>query len=246
MKLLVLQQDEYDDAGSIIEWAFRRAHTLKTIVLTKGEALPAALPGEMTGALPEALDFDILFIMGGTMNVDEEGEFPWLAEEKAFIKRVIDAGKIVVGFCLGGQLIACALGGKVTKSAEPELGWHKVNFNKTAQTHPVLSVFGESAVIFQWHGDTFSVLPEGAALIAENPACAHHGFIYGNNVYAFQFHLELTYQMLYFFARQHESPQYQGPFVQRSDEIIKNYEYLLSNNKLMFDFLDRLVSIAPI
>jgi GMP synthase-like glutamine amidotransferase len=228
MKLLALQHDEYDDAGSIIEWALKNNHTLTTVVLTKGEKLP-----------PD-LDFDILFIMGGTMNVYEEDKFPWLAEEKVFIKKAVEAGKIAVGFCLGGQLLAVALGGKVTRNEETEIGWRTVNFNKTVQEHPVLSVFGESAVIFQWHSDTFSVLPENARLIASNDVCAHHGFIYGNNVFAFQFHLELTYQMAYLFAGELDKTGEKGRYVQSGEEIRRRHGYIAENNKLMFEFLDKL------
>ncbi|MDR2796036.1 MAG: type 1 glutamine amidotransferase [Spirochaetaceae bacterium] len=230
MKLLALQHDDYDDAGSIIEWAIRNNHSLDTVLLTKG------------GKLPSSLDFDILFIMGGTMNVYEEYKFPWLAEEKVFIKKTVDAGKIAIGFCLGGQLLAVALGGKVTGNTELEAGWRIVNFNKTAQEHPVLSVFGKNAVIFQWHSDTFSVLPENALLVASNDACAHHGFIYGNKVYAFQFHLELTYQMAYYFARELEKGGEKGMFVQSGEKIRKQHKHIKTNNKLMFDLLDRLAS----
>jgi GMP synthase-like glutamine amidotransferase len=229
MKLLALQHDKYDDAGSIIEWALSRNHALVTVVLTKN------------GKLPALLDFDILFLMGGTMNVYEEDKFPWLAEEKIFIKKVVNAGKTVIGFCLGGQLLAVALGGEVTKNVETEIGWRTVNFNETAQNHPVLSVFGKDAVIFQWHSDTFSVLPENALQIAYNDACANHGFIYGNNVYAFQFHLELTYQMAYYFANELEKSCEKGIFVQSSDEIRRGHRHIKTNKKLMFDLLDRIV-----
>jgi GMP synthase-like glutamine amidotransferase len=228
MKLLVLQHDDYDDAGSIIEWALSHNHSLTTVVLTKGEELPVSL------------DFDILFIMGGTMNVYEEDRFPWLAKEKSFIKKVVDSGKTVAGFCLGGQLLAVVLGGEVTRNRETEAGWRIVKFNKTAREHPVLSVFGENAVIFQWHSDTFSVLPENALLIASNDACSHQGFIYGNNVYAFQFHLELTHQITYYFARELEKSGEQGVYVQSGDEIRKQYRNIAANNTLMFAFLDRI------
>jgi GMP synthase-like glutamine amidotransferase len=228
MKLLALQHDEYDDAGSIIEWALKNSHTLVTVVLTKGEKPPPVL------------DFDMLFIMGGTMNVYEEDKFPWLAEEKVFIKKTVDAGKIAVGFCLGGQLLAAVLGGKVTKNEQAEIGWRTVRFNKTARKHPVLSIFGESAVIFQWHSDTFSVLPENAEPIAFNDICAHHGFIYGDNVFAFQFHLELTYQMLYLFAGELEKTGGKGRYVQSGEEIRRQHGNIAENNKLMFAFLDKL------
>jgi GMP synthase-like glutamine amidotransferase len=230
MKLLAIQHDDYDDAGSIIEWAVRGNHSLDTVVLTKG------------GKLPASLDFDILFIMGGTMSVHDEDEFPWLAEEKIFIKKTVDAGKTAIGFCLGGQLLAVALGGNVTRNKETEIGWRTVSFNKTAQKHPVLSAFGENAVIFQWHSDTFNVLPKNALPVASNDACAHHGFVYGNNVYAFQFHLELTYQMAYYFARELEKYGEKGIYVQSGEEIRKQYGNIASNNKLMFDFLDRIAA----
>jgi GMP synthase-like glutamine amidotransferase len=182
----------------------------------------------------------MLFIMGGTMNVYEEKRFPWLAEEKVFIKKAVDAGKTVIGFCLGGQLLAAALGGKVTRNMETEIGWRTVNFNKTAREHPVLSVFGENAVIFQWHSDTFSVLPENALPVASNDVCANHGFIYGDNVYAFQFHLELTYRIAYYFASELDKSGEKGAFVQSGEEIKKQYKHIETNNKLMFDFLDRI------
>jgi GMP synthase-like glutamine amidotransferase len=124
MKLLALQHDDYDDAGSIIEWALSHNHSLTTVVLTKGEEIPASL------------DFDILFIMGGTMNVYEEDRFPWLAEEKVFIKKAADSGKTVVGFCLGGQLLAVVLGGEVTRNRETEAGWRIVNFNEPPRGKP--------------------------------------------------------------------------------------------------------------
>ncbi|MDR2785109.1 MAG: type 1 glutamine amidotransferase [Treponema sp.] len=228
MELLVLQHDEYDDAGSITEWALKNNHILTTVVLIKGEKLPPD-----TG-------FDILFIMGGTMNVYEEEKFPWFAEEKTFIKKAVGAGKIAVGFCLGGQLLAAVLGGKVTKNEHAEIGWRMVQFNKTAREHPVLSVFGDSAVIFQWHSDSFGILPENAELTAFNDACPHHGFIYGNNVFAFQFHLELTYQMVYSFTRELEKTGEKGIYVQSADEIRRRHDRVIENNKLMFDFLDRL------
>jgi GMP synthase-like glutamine amidotransferase len=124
-----------------------------------------------------------------------------------------------------------------------------------------LSVFGKNAVVFQWHSDTFSVLPENALLIASNNACAHHGFIYGNNVYAFQFHLELTCQMslfqnrarlahsqlvleqaqmTYYFSLELEKAKEKGIFVQTGEEIRKQYRNIAVNNTLMFAFLDRI------
>jgi GMP synthase-like glutamine amidotransferase len=83
-------------------------------------------------------------------------------------------------------------------------------------------------------------LPENAKLIASNNACVHHGFIYNDNVFAFQFHLELTYQMAYSFARELEKSSEKGVYVQSGEEIRKQHGYINENNKLMFRFLDKL------
>ena len=69
---------------------------------------------------------DVLIVMGGAMNVDEEARHPWLADEKRFLRTAIDAGKPVLGICLGGQLIADVLGARVSRNRERELGWFDV------------------------------------------------------------------------------------------------------------------------
>ena len=75
---------------------------------------------------PSHLDFNWLIIMGGPMSVCDENRFPWLKDEKVFIKEAIQTGKIVLGICLGAQLIAAALDAPVYKNKHPEIGWFPV------------------------------------------------------------------------------------------------------------------------
>ena len=77
--------------------------------------------------LPGLDRFDLLVVMGGPMSVNDEERFPWLVREKEFLRTVIDAGKPVFGVCLGAQLIASAMGARVYKNREPEIGWFPVH-----------------------------------------------------------------------------------------------------------------------
>lgn len=105
-------------------------------------------------------DFDWLIIMRGSMNIYEEEKYPWLAVEKKFIARTIESGKIVLGICLGSQLIADVLGGRVSRNKYRELGWFPVTLTKEAKDSPVFSALPARFNVFQWHGDTFKI-PQG-------------------------------------------------------------------------------------
>ncbi len=104
------------------------------------------------------------------MNIYEEDRFSWLAREKIFIKDAIDAGKIVLGVCLGAQLIASVLGAKIHRNQYPEIGWFDVRLTDAARKSRVFKWLPERFTVFHWHGDTFD-LPPGATGIAESDAC---------------------------------------------------------------------------
>jgi GMP synthase-like glutamine amidotransferase len=102
MKIHCFQHVAFENPGTILEWANNKQHSLSYTNYF-----------EDNFSLPSIGDIDALIIMGGSMNVDQYDKFPWLKAEKEFIKRAIDAGKKVIGICLGSQLIASALGAKV-------------------------------------------------------------------------------------------------------------------------------------
>jgi len=95
-----------------------------------------------------------------------------------------------LGICLGAQLLADALGAKVTSNPEKEIGWFPVTRNDTIPGFlaPVLPI---DMTVFHWHGDTFGI-PENAVSLYSSKACAHQAFLYKNHVLGFQFHLETT------------------------------------------------------
>lgn len=118
-------------------------------------------------------EVDLLIIMGGLMSINEEEKYPWLIEEKKFITRIVKSGKPVLGICLGAQLLAEVLGGTVTRTDNPEYGWHKV-FRTDHQQDDHRKISGlereimlpATIEVFQWHQDTFSI-PPGAEHLYE-------------------------------------------------------------------------------
>jgi len=126
------------------------------------------------------------------MSVQDESEVPWLKQEKKYIKDAIEAEKIVIGICLGAQLIAEVLGAKVYKNKYREIGWFNIYTNPEISKTILKDIFRSSFEVFHWHGDTFDV-PEGTVPIAYSVATTNQGFIYDNRVIALQFHLETTF-----------------------------------------------------
>ncbi|MGV8838406.1 type 1 glutamine amidotransferase [Cellvibrio sp.] len=179
MRIHSLQHVPFEDIGSMASDFRTRGYALTTTHWYRGDLAPAVS------------DFDALVVMGGPMGIYDEAIYPWLADEKILIKETIAAGKIVLGVCLGAQLIADVLGGKVTRNPHKEIGWLPIIINPTAAIHPIAQVFARYPNVFHWHGDTFA-LPPGAVHLASSEGCANQAYVFQDQVYGFQFHLETT------------------------------------------------------
>jgi GMP synthase-like glutamine amidotransferase len=183
MNVLILKHAEMEGPGLIEGCLSRREIPYQIVDLYKGIHLPK----------PE--DFTHIVILGGPMNVYEEDRHPFLRHEDLFIKEAIQRGKSILGICLGAQLIAKALGGKVFKAPVQEIGWYDVSLTRMGYADPLFSRFPRTFSVFQWHEDTFDI-PRGGKLIATSSPISHQAFRYGENVYSFQFHLEVTEAMV--------------------------------------------------
>jgi GMP synthase (glutamine-hydrolysing) len=162
----------------------------------KEEKIPYQILNLESGVhLPKPDDYAGIVILGGLMNVYEEDRYPFLREEDLFIKEAIQRGKAVLGFCLGAQLVAKALGAKVTKALVKEIGWFDVSLTGAGLHDPLFSRLPETFSVFQWHEDTFNI-PSAGKLIATSNPIAHQAFRYGENAYGLQFHLEVTEEMI--------------------------------------------------
>lgn len=134
--------------------------------------------------------YDGLVVLGGPMGVYEADRYPHLRHEMDCIREAVESGKPVLGICLGAQLTAAALGAEVTRHQEREIGWYDLSPTSEGRADPVLREMGAAARVFQWHGDTFGI-PPGAVRLAGSAVCENQAFRYGDNVYGFQFHLEV-------------------------------------------------------
>lgn len=188
--------------------------------------------------LPRPSSPDLVIVMGGPMNVHDEAQFPWLAHEKRFLREVMDAGRPMLGICLGAQLLAQALGSEVHPCAEKEIGW----FDITRVASEDGFKFPAALKVLHWHGETFT-LPHGATHLARSQACKHQAFEFGGNIMGLQFHLETTPTSLESMIRNCRAELVPGPFIQSEEELGSaepaDYE---SINAMMSDILDYLIS----
>ena len=134
----------------------------------------------------DILSPDLVVVMGGPMGVYDTDRYPWLADEIAALRRRIEADRPLFGVCLGGQLIAAALGADVRKGSAREIGFAPLTLTEAGAAGPLRHL---TADLLHWHGDTFD-LPEGADLLATTPLYAQ-AFARGRNLLALQFHAEM-------------------------------------------------------
>ncbi len=196
---------------------YLKAHQAK-ITATEFFALPVDLPLELE-ALPDIDEVDLLIIMGGTMSVNDEANYPWLKLEKRWLRRYLSAGKPAIGLCLGGQLIANALGASVSRNQHQELGWMDVG--RVSHIPENYFQIPEKINIMQWHSETFEI-PRGGVRLAQNNVCQNQMYQIGRNVLGFQFHPEMTPHALQLLIENEEdSAVFNGEYVQPIAELKK-------------------------
>ena len=157
-----------DEAGAEIEW-FR--------VWQDG-----ILPRDISG-------HDALVVLGGEQSARDDETHPYLPELVRLARCFGDAGRAVLGICLGSQILARAYGADNLLGAAREFGWRSIGVTSEGRADPLLSDVGGEFTIFQWHADTFS-LPEGAVRLASSPIAENQAFRIGRAVYGTQFHFE--------------------------------------------------------
>jgi GMP synthase-like glutamine amidotransferase len=206
VKIHWLQHVPFEGLGAIEGWLVDRGHSLSRTRLYAGEEPPATPDG-----------FDWLIAVGGPMSVHQVGEHPWLAPEKRLIRRTADAGKRILGICLGAQLLAEVLGGAVRPNGEREIGWFPVRAIPGGAGSPF--GFPPEIRVFHWHGETFS-LPPGSVWLAESDGCAHQAFAVGSRILGLQFHLEMREADIVRLADACAGELTAGRYVQPAEEFI--------------------------
>lgn len=181
MNILVLQHLRVEHSGIFAEFWREAGHTEHIVELDEGEAIP-----DLHG-------FDIMAVMGGPMDVWQEDAYPWLVKEKAAIRHWVRGLKRpYLGFCLGHQLLADALGGKVGLMERPEVGLTTIELTNIGRTDRLFNGVDPILRTLQWHGAEVSMPPMGGEILAENAACAIQAMRVGSHAYGFQYHMEIT------------------------------------------------------
>jgi GMP synthase-like glutamine amidotransferase len=230
LKIHCFQHVSFEGLGCIDQWIKEKGHSVN---FTKFYA---------DAALPDINSIDWLIIMGGPMGVYDDDKFSWLKKEKEFIKQAIAANKTVIGICLGSQLIAEALGSKVYKNTEKEIGWFDVALTRDGRKNKLLAGFENNFKVFHWHGDTFD-LPANAVHLIQTSICKNQAFLYKEKVLGLQFHFEVTKETLTEMTTHGRDELTEGNFVQSETEILSKEEHIKNNNTKLFDILDRLTSL---
>jgi GMP synthase (glutamine-hydrolysing) len=145
--------------------------------------------------VPATLEEDGLVVLGGGMGVSDADRLPYLRDEMRLLAGTVGAGRPVLAVCLGSQLLAAALGGKVSKAPRKEIGWYTVDLLAGARDDLLFAAAPESFTAFHWHGDAFT-LPAGAAPLASSALTPFQAFRAGPRAWGFQFHLETDRQTL--------------------------------------------------
>ena len=219
MRAHYLQHVPFEGLGSIESWLQNTGYEISSTQFFN------------TGVLPDIEEFDFLIVMGGPMSVNDEAEHPWLVTEKKFIRRTIEAGKPVLGICLGAQLIANALAGKVFSNLEKEIGWFPVEAVESESAS--VFRFPKETEVFHWHGETFN-LPKGAVQIAKSKGCKNQALQISNNVIGLQFHLETTPHSAQAIVENCRDELVEGEYIQSEAEILSvSAERYSSINKVM-------------
>ncbi len=181
LRLIVFQHVCVEHPGSFRDVMAEGGHTWHAVELDRGEAIP------------ELCGFDAMLVMGGPMDVWQETLHPWLHEEKRAIRDWVRSGRPFLGMCLGAQLLAVALEGRVGMMAgTPEVGLSTVWQTEAGSEEFLFRGMAPESPCFQWHSAEVQEMPPGSRLLATSPGCRVQAFAWGSCAYGLQYHLELT------------------------------------------------------
>ena len=230
MKVHYIQHASFEGINCLSPWFNKQGHQVTGSHLYRGDVLPSVD------------SFDWLVVLGGPMSVHCTEAHPWLVAEKKLIQQAIDNKKIVLGICLGGQLIANVLGATVKKNKYKEIGWHTIQRCDEIENSVLKGIFPKQMSMFHWHGDTFDI-PAGATPIASSTACLNQGYVIGDRIVGLQCHPETTPEFIKYLAEAGQDELAESsPFIQRTEQLYVDEQTYRSINGVMFAIMERLES----
>ena len=175
--IVIIRHVAHEGPGYLADVLRENNLEFRLVRVDAGEPIPSSLAA-----------FGGIVFMGGPMSVNDP--LPWIGGAVRLIRAALDADVPVLGHCLGGQLIAKAMGGVITRNQVPEFGWHSIACVKSVATETWIRDLPPEFDAFHWHGETFS-LPAGAHHLFRNEYCTNQGFVSGPTL-ALQCHIEMT------------------------------------------------------
>ncbi|MCF2856847.1 glutamine amidotransferase [Pseudoalteromonas sp. SMS1] len=232
MHLHFVIHEHFEAPGAFELWAWQAQHQVSYSRLYQGDTLPSNANG-----------LDMLVVMGGPQSpattVAQCAHFDSKAEQ-ALILQCIEAGKFVIGVCLGAQLIGEALGAPHQSSPEREIGKYPIHLTAAASTHPLVSHFGDTLEVAHWHSDMPGLTSE-ASVLAYSEGCPRQIIQYQDRVFGFQCHMEFNTDLVQQLSDHEDFSQAdQQPFVQTPDALL-NQDYTHMNG-MLYIFLDKLTA----
>jgi GMP synthase (glutamine-hydrolysing) len=234
MKLHIIMHESFEAPGAIEDWAKLNNCEVTYTRLFMGDVFP------------ENLDFDYLIVMGGPQSPDTTiAECPHFDAQKeiAFIKKAIEQNKLLLGVCLGAQLIGEALGAKYDHSPNREIGVFPLTLTEDGKHDPIIGTFPETFLVGHWHGDMPGLTAE-SKILATSEGCPRQIVRYTPKIYGFQCHFEFTPEAIEGMIQnsQSELEAYKSlPYVQNEAQLRANdYKPM---NALLFKFLDSMKSL---
>ncbi|WP_313683738.1 type 1 glutamine amidotransferase [Pantoea sp.] len=235
MRIHFIVHEYFEAPGAYETWANKAGHQVTFSRVYLGEILP----DDVTG-------IDFLIVMGGPQDPATTREacphFDSVGEQ-AVIAAAVAAGKVVIGICLGSQLIGEALGASFSHSPEREIGKFSVTLTDAGKAHPLFSHFGDVLDVGHWHND-MPGLTQDAQILAFSEGCPRQIVAYSDRVFGFQCHMELTTDVVERLIQhsEHElSRAAEYRFVD-TPETLRNHDYD-EMNQVLYAFLDKVSAV---
>jgi GMP synthase (glutamine-hydrolysing) len=227
MNILCIMHADFETPGVIQDWALEKNYFFKVEKPYKGEILSSID------------DYDLLIIMGGPQSPLNIDQAPYLRDEITLILSAIQQNKRILGFCLGAQLIGEALGAKTTRSPEKEVGVYPVTFTDKGLNDPLFASFENSFNVIHWHND-MPGLTDSAEVLAYSEGCPRQIVKYGQKIYGFQCHLEITKDGIKEMISAVSEDLNPSKFTQSEDQLLNNDYTSINNNmiKILNKFID--------
>lgn len=180
-RILIIVHQTTSTPGHVGALLTERGYTLDRCCPCHGDSLPAHLD-----------DHDGVVVFGGPMSANDCDTLDGIRAELDFIPKVLSAEKPFLGICLGGQMLARTLGGKVAPDAD---GRVEIGYTEVTPSDEFTDLFAASQYFYQWHKEGFE-LPNSARIMAHGAVYPNQAFLYGENAVGIQFHPEITHEMI--------------------------------------------------